>query len=154
MHAPQSDAMATGIATDGSNGSDQQMQDQATQQGQANENNLSSDQTHALILAALDDAKAEDVISIDLSGKSTIGDYMIIATGRSNRHVGAIADQISKLLKQNGFGRSRIEGMPACDWVLIDVGDVVLHIFRPEVRDFYNLEKMWSLDHPGEAQSQ
>jgi ribosome-associated protein len=96
----------------------------------------------------LDDAKAENVVAIDIKGKSSIGDYMMIATGRSDRHVGAIADQLHRKLKEAGYGRVRIEGQPHCDWVLIDVGDIVVHVFRPEVREFYNLEKMWSADRP------
>ncbi|MEZ5855672.1 MAG: ribosome silencing factor [Hyphomicrobiaceae bacterium] len=98
------------------------------------------------ILAWLDDAKAEDIVTIDLNGKSSIGDFMIIATGRSDRHVGAIGDQILRKLKDEGHGRVRMEGMPQCDWVLIDTGDILIHLFRPEVREFYNLEKMWSAD--------
>lgn len=99
------------------------------------------------IVALLDDAKAEDVVQIDLAGKSTIADYMVIASGRSDRHVGAIADQVQKLLKEVKYSSVRVEGQPANDWVLIDVGDIVVHIFRPEVREFYNLEKMWMTDH-------
>lgn len=94
----------------------------------------------------LDDAKAEDVVTIDLAGKSSIGDFMLIATGRSDRHVGAIADQIQRALKEEGCGRVRVEGQPKCDWVLIDTGDIIVHVFQPEVREFYNLEKMWSAD--------
>ncbi len=102
------------------------------------------------VLQVLDDAKAEAVVTIDLKGKSAIGDHMVIASGRSQRHVGAIADQVIRRLKDKGCGRARVEGMPHCDWVLIDTGDIVLHIFRPEVRAFYNLEKMWSAERPGE----
>lgn len=98
------------------------------------------------ILALLEDAKAEDIVQIDLSGKSTVADYMVIASGRSDRHVGAIADQVSKRLKEIKYATVRIEGQPANDWVLIDVGDIIVHIFRPEVREFYNLEKMWTTD--------
>ncbi len=94
----------------------------------------------------LDDAKAEDIVTIDLKGKSSIGDYMVIASGRSDRHVGAIAEQVQRKLKEAGQGRVRMEGQPQCDWVLIDTGDIIVHVFRPEVRDFYNLEKMWSAD--------
>ena len=101
----------------------------------------------------LDDAKAEDVVSIDLRGKSSIGDTMVIATGRTDRHVGAIADQLARKLKDLGHRRVRVEGMEACDWVLVDAGDIIVHIFRPEVRDFYNLEKMWSADRPADAAS-
>jgi ribosome-associated protein len=104
----------------------------------------------SIVLQALDDAKAEDVVTIDLKGKTSIGDHMIVASGRSQRHVGAVADQLVKTLKDQGFGRARVEGVPQCDWVLIDTGDIVVHIFRPEVREFYNLEKMWSADRPVE----
>lgn len=103
-----------------------------------------------LVLDTLDDAKAEDVVSIDLTGKSSIGDYMVVASGRSHRQVGAIADRILRRLKELGYGRARVEGLPQCDWVLIDTGDIIIHIFRPEVRSFYNLEKMWSADRPDE----
>lgn len=104
----------------------------------------------SLVRASLDDMKAEDVVEIDLAGKTSIADAMIVATGRSDRHVGAIADRLVKDLKENGFGTPRVEGVPACDWVLIDSGDVIAHIFRPEVRSFYNLEKMWGADRPAE----
>lgn len=100
------------------------------------------------ILTWLDEAKAENVVSIDLAGKSSIGDFMVIATGRNDRHVGAVADQINRKLREEGSGRARVEGLEACDWVLIDTGDIVVHVFRPEVREFYNLEKMWSGDRP------
>ncbi|HVV95224.1 MAG TPA: ribosome silencing factor [Hyphomicrobiales bacterium] len=103
-----------------------------------------------LVAALLDDAKAEETVSIDLAGKSTIADTMIVTQGRSNRHVGAIAERVTQGLKDAGFGRVRVEGLPTCDWVLIDAGDVIVHIFRPEVRAFYNLEKMWSSDRPVE----
>ncbi len=94
----------------------------------------------------LDEAKAEEIVDIPLEGKSSLGDYMVIATGRSDRHVGAIADQLATKLKEAGLPRVRVEGMPTCDWVLIDAGDIIVHVFRPEVRDFYNLEKMWKAD--------
>ena len=103
-----------------------------------------------VVLDALDAAKAEDVVTIDLQGKTSIGDHMVLASGRSQRHVGAVADQLIKKLKDEGYGRARVEGQPHCDWVLIDTGDVIVHIFRPEVREFYNLEKMWSADRPME----
>jgi ribosome-associated protein len=105
------------------------------------------------ILAWLDDAKAEDIVTIDLKDKSSISTYMVIATGGSDRHVGAIADQIQRKLKEDGFGRVRAEGMPQCDWVLIDTGDIIVHIFRPEVREFYNLEKMWSAERTGDVKA-
>lgn len=101
----------------------------------------------------LDEAKAEDIVTIDLAGKTSIGDFMIVASGRTDRHVGAIADKIQEKLKEVGAGRARIEGVETCDWVLIDTGDIILHLFRPEVRDFYNLEKMWSGDRPPEPTS-
>ncbi len=102
------------------------------------------------ILGWLDDAKAEQTTTIDLAGKSSVGDYMIIASGRSDRHVGAIADQLQRKLKDAGHGNVHAEGQATCDWVLIDVGDIVIHVFRPEVREFYNLEKMWSAERPGD----
>ena len=98
----------------------------------------------------LDEAKAEDIKTIDLAGKTSIGDFMVIATGGSDRHVGAIAEQISRKLKESGVSRVRVEGREACDWVLIDTGDIIVHVFREEVREFYNLEKMWSADRPVE----
>ena len=97
-----------------------------------------------LVLACLDDIKAEDTVTIDLHGKSSIGDYMVVTTGRSNRHVGSIADRVIEDLGEAGVSGVRVEGMPHCDWVLIDAGDVIVHVFRPEIRAFYNLEKMWT----------
>ncbi|MBX6425712.1 MAG: ribosome silencing factor [Variibacter sp.] len=106
--------------------------------------------TLQLILAQLEDAKAEDTITIDLTGKTTIADAMVVTSGRSNRQVGAIAERVLKALTDAGIRGVRVEGMPHCDWVLIDAGDVIVHIFRPEVRAFYNLEKMWAADLPRE----
>ena len=103
------------------------------------------------IVRWLDEAKGEGVVTIDLKGKSSIGDYMVIVTGRSDRHVGAIADQLQRKLKEKGLGRIRVEGLEACDWVLLDTGDIIVHVFRPEVREFYNLEKMWSAERPAEV---
>jgi len=103
-----------------------------------------------VVLDTLEDAKAEGVVCIDIKGKTSIGDQMVVASGRSQRHVGAVADHLVRKLKDEGFGRARVEGLPHCDWVLIDAGDVIVHIFRPEVREFYNLEKMWSADRPME----
>ena len=105
---------------------------------------LDAGETLRLILAALDDMKAEDTVTIDLTGKSSIGDAMVVTSGRSNRHVGAVADRVMEALGKAGFKGIRVEGMPHCDWVLIDAGDVIVHVFRPEVRAFYNLEKMWA----------
>jgi ribosome-associated protein len=99
-----------------------------------------------LILDTLDDAKAEETVSVDIAGKSSLADHMIVTSGRSQRHVGAVADQVITALRENGYGKPRVEGLPHCDWVLVDAGDVILHIFRPEVREFYNIEKMWQAD--------
>ncbi len=107
-----------------------------------------ADETLDLILSRLDDMKAEETVTIDLRGKSSISDYMIVTSGRANRHVGAIAENVAKGLKENGIGAPHVEGLPNCDWVLIDSGDVIVHVFRPEVREFYNLEKMWTSDKP------
>ena len=95
------------------------------------------------VIASLEDSKAEDLLNINIQGKSALGDYMIVASGRSHRHVGAIADHLLRDLKGKGFGTPKTEGLQGCDWVLIDTGDIIIHIFRPEVRDFYGLEKMW-----------
>ena len=106
--------------------------------------NTAADATlHALILDQLDEDQAQDVVSIALEGKSSIADHMVIASGRSTRQVAAMAGKLADRLKQAGHGSPRIEGLPAADWVLIDAGDVVVHLFRPEVRSFYNLERMW-----------
>ncbi len=96
-----------------------------------------------IVLASLDDSKAEEMVSINIEGKSALADHMVVASGRSNRHVGAIADHLLSALKDAGYGKVRVEGMPSADWVLVDADDVIVHIFRPEVRSFYNLEKMW-----------
>jgi ribosome-associated protein len=107
-----------------------------------------ADETLTLILSRLDDMKAEDTITIDLRGKSSITDYMVVTTGRVNRHVGAIAENVAKGLKEIGIEAPHIEGLANSDWVLIDSGDVIVHVFRPEVREFYNLEKMWTSEKP------
>jgi ribosome-associated protein len=96
-----------------------------------------------IALASLEDSKAENIVSIDIQGKSSLGDYMIVASGRSHRHVSAVAEHLLKSLREAGFGPARIEGLGGADWVLIDQGDIIIHVFRPEVREFYNLEKMW-----------
>ncbi|MCJ8144373.1 ribosome silencing factor [Ancylobacter sp. A5.8] len=101
----------------------------------------------ALVLTRLDEDKAEDIISIELRGKTTIADYMVVASGRAQRHVGALAEHLVEALKGRGVKNIRVEGFPACDWVLIDADDVIVHIFQPEVRSFYNIEKMWSGAH-------
>ena len=99
-----------------------------------------------MILARLDDDQAQDVVFIDLKGKSAVADGLIVASGRSHRHVGAIADHVLRALQDQGYGKARVEGLPHCDWVLIDTGDLIIHLFRPEVRTFYNIEKIWSVD--------
>jgi ribosome-associated protein len=104
-----------------------------------------------LLLDRLDDEKAQDVVFIDLKDKSSVADGMIVASGRSHRHVGAMADHLLRALKDAGHGRARVEGLPHCDWVLIDAGDVIVHLFRPEVRAFYNIEKIWSVEPPRRA---
>jgi ribosome-associated protein len=93
--------------------------------------------------ASLDGDKAGDTVVIDLAGKTEIADFMVVASGTSRRHVGAMAEHLGKNLKAAGFGGLSVEGVPHCDWVLIDAGDVIVHLFRPEVRTFYNLEKLW-----------
>jgi ribosome-associated protein len=95
------------------------------------------------VLASLEDSKAENIVSIDIQGKSSLGDYMVVASGRSHRHVAAVADHLLKAIKDAGLGTARVEGLAGADWVLIDSGDIIVHVFRPEVREFYNLEKMW-----------
>ena len=102
----------------------------------------------AIVLARLDEDKAEEIVAIDLQGKSPLADTIIVASGRSARHVSALADHLLRALKEGGFGKAKIEGLPQADWVLIDVGDVIVHLFRPEVRAFYQIEKIWSVDAP------
>ena len=106
---------------------------------------------HALILQSLDDDQAQELVSIPLEGKSSIADHMVIASGRSTRQVAAMAQKLAERIKHGGFGHVRIEGLPAADWVLVDAGDVVVHLFRPEVRTFYNLERMWAFGDSGSA---
>jgi ribosome-associated protein len=112
---------------------------------------LSSDALHKLVLGQLDDDQAQELVSIPLEGKSSIADHMVIASGRSTRQVAAMAQKLAEKIKQQGFGSARVEGLPAADWVLIDAGDVVVHLFRPEVRSFYNLERMWGFDEAAPA---
>jgi ribosome-associated protein len=103
-----------------------------------------ADKTLNMILSRLDDMKAEETVTIDLRGKSAFSDYMIVTSGRANRHVGAIAENVTKGLKETGIKSIHVEGLPNCDWVLIDSGGVIVHVFRPEVREFYNLERLWT----------
>jgi ribosome-associated protein len=98
-----------------------------------------------LIMAALDKEKGEDVVSIDLSGKTALADYMVIVTGTSSRQVTSMAEKLRDALSKEGV-KARLEGMETGDWVIVDAGDVIVHLFRPEVRSFYNLEKLWSTD--------
>ena len=104
----------------------------------------SAKETLRLVLVSLDGMKAEDTVTIDLTGKTAIADAMVVTSGRSNRQVGAITDHLLEDLAEAGVPNLRVEGLPHCDWVLIDAGDVIVHVFRPEVRAFYNLEKMWA----------
>ncbi|KJF72312.1 MULTISPECIES: ribosome silencing factor [unclassified Rhizobium] len=101
---------------------------------------------HALetVLASLEDSKAEDIVSLDIAGKSALADYMVVVSGRSSRHVSAICEHLLKDMKDEGFGSARVEGLETGDWVLIDTGDIIVHVFRPEIRVFYNIEKMWA----------
>ena len=106
------------------------------------------DSLEALIFAKLDEDKAEDLVLIDLKGKSPLADAIIVASGRSQRHVAAMADRLLRTLKEAGLGKAAVEGLPHADWVLIDAGDVIVHLFRPEVRAFYQIEKIWSVSAP------
>lgn len=112
----------------------------------ASEAQASVEQLADAVIASLEDDKAEELLVIDLEGKSSIADQMIIASGRSARHVASLADHVVRRMKELGTGRARVEGLPNADWVLIDTGDIVVHIFRPEVRAFYNLERIWGED--------
>ena len=114
-----------------------------------NATSLASDELLGVILTSLDSSKAEEVVKIDLRGKSEMADWMVIASGRSSRQVAAIAEHLVDTLKQDHGRLAKVEGKDAGDWVLIDVGDAIVHVFRPEVREFYQLEKMWLS--PGEA---
>ncbi|WP_298308162.1 ribosome silencing factor [uncultured Erythrobacter sp.] len=104
------------------------------------------DALYALVMQQLDDDQAQEIVSIPLEGKSSVADHMVVASGRSTRQVAAMAQKLAEKIKQAGFGPARIEGLPQADWVLIDAGDIVVHLFRPEVRSFYNLERMWSFE--------
>jgi len=112
---------------------------------------ISLDLLSTIIVDGLEDAKAEDIVTIELKGKTTLADRMIIASGRSSTHVGAIADRVRKACRDAGLPPLRVEGMALCDWVLLDACDAIVHIFRPDIRQHYNLEKMWGADRPGEV---
>lgn len=103
------------------------------------------------ILVSLDDDKAEEVVTIDLAGRSSLADWIVIADGRSQRHVSAIAEHLARRLKEAGYGTRPVDGIESGDWVLVDAGDVIVHIFRPEVRAYYDLEGMWSVKEPALA---
>lgn len=105
----------------------------------------------ALVEASLDGDKAEDVVVIDLAGKTEIADYLVVASGNSHRQVGAMAEHLREKIKHAGVDGVAVEGMNQCDWVLIDAGDVIVHLFRPEVRSFYGLEKIWMTPDRAEA---
>lgn len=102
------------------------------------------------IVEGLEEAKAEEIVTIELAGKTTLADRMIIASGRSSTHVSAVADRVMRACRDAGFPPPKVEGLPLGDWVLIDARDAIVHIFRPDVRQLYNLEKMWGADRPGE----
>jgi ribosome-associated protein len=106
---------------------------------------------HQLVLSSLDDDQAVEVVTIPLSGKSSIADHMVIASGRSTRQVASMAQKLAERIKQELGRNVRIEGLPVADWVLIDAEDVIVHLFRPEVRSFYNLERMWAFEGGGAA---
>ena len=106
----------------------------------------SAEALHKLILQSLDDDQAVELVSIPLAGKSNIADYMVIASGRSTRQVASMAQKLSERIKQDLKRQVRVEGLPVADWVLIDADDVIVHLFRPEVRSFYNLERMWAFE--------
>ena len=105
---------------------------------------IDADTATKLILGSLEDDKAEDIVALDIRGKSSFADMLVVASGRSARHVGALADHLVQKLKEAGATHIGVEGMPNADWVLVDAGDVVVHLFRPEVRSFYNIERIWS----------
>ena len=114
----------------------------------ATSSKLPASKLERLIFTSLDRNKAENIVSVDLTGKSDFADRMVIASGTSQRHVGSLADHVVEALKKAGYERLSVEGKEVCDWVLVDAGDVVVHIFRPETRSYYNLEKMWSVALP------
>ena len=109
------------------------------------------DNLKQLIAQSLDADKAEDIKVIDLRGQTAIADYMIVASGRSSRQVAALAEKLQQRLKAAGTRDVRVEGKATSDWVIVDAGDVIVHLFRPEVRDFYNIERMWSMHQPHEV---
>ncbi len=119
------------------------LQKAATAPSPAGKSGTSASTAITEVLASLEDSKAENIVTIDIQGKSSLADHMVIASGRSNRHVAAVADHLLRRLKEIGYGNAKVEGLAGADWVLIDAGDIIVHVFRPEIREFYNLEKMW-----------
>jgi ribosome-associated protein len=107
-----------------------------------------------IVKVLLDNDKAQETVVIDLNGKTSMTDYIVIASGSSQRHVGAMADHLRSKIKECGISNVSVEGKSQCDWVLIDAGDVIIHLFRPEVREFYNIEKMWGVPLPGKVETQ
>ena len=120
------------------------MPDRPNEAAETGRATLGVDQLHRLVLQSLDDDQAQEVVSIPLEGKSSIADHMVIASGRSTRQVASMATKLAEKIKSERGRSPRIEGLPAADWVLIDADDVIVHLFRPEVRNFYNLERMWA----------
>ena len=120
------------------------MPDRPTETASAGRPPIDVEQLHKLVLKSLDDDQALEIVSIPLEGKSSIADHMVVASGRSTRQVAAMATKLTERIKEKFAKNVRIEGLPAADWVLIDADDVIVHLFRPEVRRFYNLERMWS----------
>ncbi len=125
----------------------------AAPDGRKPDHSLTSEDLLRVVTDSLEDDKAEDIVTIDLRGRSEMGDFMVIASGRSTRQVAAIAEKLADRLKQEHGILSKMEGKETADWVLIDTGDVIVHVFRPEVRDFYQLEKMWLPSSAGRAQA-
>jgi ribosome-associated protein len=123
--------------------------DQPAETAAAGRAPIDVDVLHRLVLESLDDDQAQDVVSIPLAGKSNIADHMVVASGRSTRQVASMAIKLADKIKEKTGRSARIEGLPAADWVLIDADDVIVHIFRPEVRNFYNLERMWAFGDEG-----
>jgi len=103
------------------------------------------------IVASLEDDKAEEIVTINLAGRSSLCDAAVVASGRSSRHVMAIADHLARRLKEEGYGTRPVSGAAQGDWALVDAGDVIVHVFRPEVRDYYDLEGMWNVASPGKV---